>query len=379
MTSQQHPQRPITIAIDASRITKAHHTGTEYYALQLIRHLLESNEAREQPYQFDLYFRDIPENNQLPTSKHVQTHVIPFYRLWTHLRFAKALWHSRPDLTFVPAHTLPFRFPGRAVVTVHDLGFQYFPEAHPTLQRYYLDKTTDYSQQRASVVLADSEATCGDLQRFYGTPRDKIEVVYPGVDAPPMGKIASVRQKYNLPERYFLFVGTLQPRKNIQRIVEAYQRWRHAHPDEGDTGLVLAGQKGWLFDEDWIDGIEGVHLTGFVDEVEKGALYTGAMALVFPSLYEGFGFPVLEAMHCGVSVIASNTSSLPELVGDAGILVDPLNVAEIAGAMDILSWRRDLQDELYFKGMKQASKFRWEIAAEQVLRVFDRVLTGEIG
>jgi glycosyltransferase involved in cell wall biosynthesis len=226
------------------------------------------------------------------------------------------------------------------VVTVHDLGFRYFPQAHPAGQRLYLDWTTRYSARRATLVLADSQATADDLTRFYGTPGEKIRVVYPGVDAtsPPIplqsgeGRIQEIKQKYNLPERYFLFVGTLQPRKNIARIVQAYARWKAANPDDR-AGLALAGGKGWLFDEAWVQGADGVHLTGYVDDADKGVLYAGALALVFPSLYEGFGFPVLEAMHCGTPVIASSTSSLPELVGDAGLLVDPLDVDDIAAAM----------------------------------------------
>ena len=142
--------------------------------------------------------------------------MIPFARAWTHLRFAAELWRDRPDLTWVPAHTLPALFPGRAAVTIHDLGYKLFPQAHPPMQRLYLDLTTRYSAARAAVVLADSQATADDLTRFYGTPASKIRVVYPGVDAPPVGDVAAVRAKYGLPERYFLFLGTLQPRKNIR-------------------------------------------------------------------------------------------------------------------------------------------------------------------
>ena len=266
--------------------------------------------------------------------------VVPFRRAWTHLRFAYEIWKTRPDIIFVPAHTLPFVFPGKSIVTVHDLGYKYFPEAHPLRQHIYLDLTTRFSQGRATYILADSQATADDLGRFYGTPSDKIEVTYPGVDAQPlldtMGDIEEVRQKYDLPERYFLFIGTLQPRKNIQRIVEAFAHWQHQH-DNQNTALVLAGGKGWLFDESWTANVDNVILTGYIDEADKSSLLRGAIALVFPTLYEGFGFPVIEAMHSGTPVIASHRSSLPELVGDAGLLVDPEQVSEIASAMSQLS------------------------------------------
>ena len=159
-----------------------------------------------------------------------------------------------------------------------------------------------------------------------GLQTSKIRVLYPGVDAESLksddDQRAVVRAKYNLPARYFVFLGTLQPRKNIRRLVQAFVQWQRQSGDS-DTHLVLAGGKGWLFDERWLHDATHVKLLGYIDEADKGALLSQALALVYPSLYEGFGFPVIEAMLCGTPVIASKTSSLPELVGDAGILVDP--------------------------------------------------------
>ncbi len=358
------------IAIDASRCTVQRVTGTEHYAIELIRALIRRNTTHD----ITLYFRDQPAPDLFPPSPLVRQRVIPFPRAWTHIRFALEVWRDKPDVTFVPAHTLPVRFPGRAVVTVHDLGFRYFPEAHPAKDRLYLDWTTRYSAQRAQVILADSEATASDLSQFYDVPAAKIRVVYPGVEQPSApeapDELARVRQKYQLPERYFLFLGTLQPRKNIAVIVQAYQRWRREQPDDG-AGLVLAGGKGWLYDETWASDLPGVHLTGYIDHADKGALYTGALALVFPSLYEGFGFPVIEAMRCGLPVIASNTSSLPELVGEAGLLVDPLDVEAIAGAMRRLRTNDTLRDQLRQKGYLQAAAFTWDAAAEQAMNALE--------
>lgn len=341
-------------------------TGTEHYAHQLIHALIQLNTR----HQLTLYFRDTPPAGLLPPSPLVGCRVIPLRRAWTHVRFAAALWRDRPDVTFVPAHTLPLAFPGRAVVTVHDLGFKYFPQAHPAKDRLYLDWTTRYSAARATVVLADSQATADDLTKFYGTLPGKIRVVYPGVDALPIGDVAAVRRKYNLPERYFLFVGTLQPRKNIARLVQAYARWQAAHPADS-AALVLAGGKGWLYDEAWTTGVERVHLPGYVDEADKGALYAGALALVFPSLYEGFGFPVLEAMHCAAPVIASSTSSLPELAGDAALLVDPLDVDAIAAAMGRVTEDAALRQMLRERGAAQVKKFTWDSAAAQALAALE--------
>lgn len=360
--------QPLHIAIDASRTTTARLTGTEHYARQLIHHLIALNDEQAQPHRLTLYFRDTPPPNLFPASAHVQQRVIPLVRAWTHVRFAAAIAQDKPDVTFVPAHTLPVAFWGRAVVTVHDLGYRYFPQAHPRHHRLYLDATTAYSAHRAALVLADSHATAHDLTHFYGTSPDKIRVVYPGVEAPPpdfMRYVAGIRQKYHLPFRYFVFIGTLQPRKNIARLVQAFDIWQDAHQD--GTGLVLAGAQGWLYDEAWVAGINNVHCIGYIADADKAPLLGGAEALIFPSLYEGFGFPVLEAMHCGTPVIASNTSSLPELVGDAGLLVDPLSVHDIAAAMDVLTWKRPLRRILTDKGLVQAQKFNWRRSAHQTL------------
>lgn len=349
------------IAIDASRTTVARVTGTEHYARMLIRHLIPL--ATE--HRLTLYFRDIPSLDLFPAAAHVRRRVIPFARAWTHLRFAAHLMRDRPDVTFVPAHTLPFAFPGRAVVTVHDLGFLHFPDAHLPRDRLYLDLTTRHSARRARLVLADSAATAADLTAFYGTPPDKIRVVYPGVEplrAPGADEMQRVREKYGLPALYFLFLGTLQPRKNIARLVRAYASYRESAGD-GAAGLVLAGGQGWLYDLTWTRGVDGVTQTGYVDDADKPALYHGALALVFPSLYEGFGFPVLEAMHAGVPVIASRTSSLPELVGEAGVLVDPLDVDAIAAAMQRLADDPALRQTLRAQGYQQAARFTWDAAA----------------
>ncbi len=352
------------LAIDASRTTRADPTGTERYARDLIAALI----PLASQHQITLYFRDTPVPGLFPDAPNVTNKVIPFRRAWTHVRLAAALMIDRPDVTFVPAHSLPFLFPGRAVVTIHDLGYKFFPQAHPLKSRLYLDLTTRYSAYRASVVLADSIATASDLTRFYNTRADKVRVVYPGVDAPPIGSLADVRAKFKLPERYFVFVGTLQPRKNIERLAQAFTKVRAEFPD---TGLVLAGAEGWLYDPKWIEGIDGIQVTGYVSDEEKGALLNGAVALTFPSLYEGFGFPVVEAMHAGTAVICSRTSSLPELTGDAALLVDPESVDAIAGAMRKMLTDPALRLKLIAGAKMQAQRFTWQSSAAAALSALE--------
>lgn len=362
----------LTIAIDASRAALARRTGTENYALHLIRALI----AQDTSHRFVLYFRDVPAPGLFPACSHVEQRAIRWPRAWTHLRFALALWRSRPDVTFVPAHTLPLWFPGPAVVTVHDLGYVYFPEAHPALTRRYLDWSTRHSVRRATRILADSLATARDISAHYHVPQHRISLIYPGVDptlAPVRdpARLAAVRQRYGLPERYLLFVGTLQPRKNIARIVRAYAHWRE-ESGVSDVGLVLAGPQGWLYDPLWTAGVPGVVLPGYVADGDVAALYSGALALVFPSLHEGFGFPVLEAMRCGTPVITSNISSLPEVAGEAALLVDPRDIRAIAAAIGRVVSDEALRADLIGRGFQQAASFTWERAAQQTLRVLER-------
>ncbi|MCC6614400.1 MAG: glycosyltransferase family 4 protein [Anaerolineae bacterium] len=375
------------VAIDASRTTVARLTGTERYALELLRALIRQNTQHD----LELYFRDQPAADLFPPSDRVMQHVIPFPRAWTHLRFAASLWQTRPDVTFVPAHTLPLLFPGRGIVTVHDLGYKYFPQAHTPTQRRYLDWSTRYSANRATVILADSQATARDVSRFYGADERKTRVLYPGVTCPypngvvPDELVKAVREKYGLPEHYWLYVGTLQPRKNIGSIAQGYARWKQHHADV-DSALVLAGGRGWLYDPAWTAGIDGVIETGFVDEVDKWALYAGARALLFPSLYEGFGFPVVEALLCGTPVICSNSSSLPELGGD---VVDYVQLPQAGAEISLIelwayvgdqlaAYMERLGDEAYLgsareRRREQARRFNWEMSARDLLAILDDV------
>jgi glycosyltransferase involved in cell wall biosynthesis len=365
------------IAVDASRATVAHRTGTENYALQLIRALV----ALPGDQRFTLYFRDRPPDGLLPTAPNVTQRIIPFKRLWTHLRFAMGLWRDRPDVTFVPAHSLPLFFPGPAVVTVHDLGFRFFPQAHPWPERTYLELTTRFSARRAARILADSAATRDDLTGAYGVDPARVEVVYPGVEGLSRADepaIFRARKKYAIPEHYLLFVGTLQPRKNIRRLVEAFALYLETTGDS-ETVLVLAGKTGWLIDPERdifgqlaLDQRRRVVVTGYVADADIAALYSGARGLVFPSLYEGFGFPVLEAMHCGTPVLCSNTSSLPELAGDAALLVDPNDARALAVGMTTLVGDEARRGELIERGYRQAASFTWQRAAQATLNTLER-------
>jgi glycosyltransferase involved in cell wall biosynthesis len=350
------------LGIDASRTTAARRTGTESYALNLIRAML----AQAARHRVTLYFRDAPPPSLFPEAA---LRVIPFPRVWTHGRLSWEMMAHPPEVLFVPAHVRPLVCPVPAVVTVHDLGYRRFPGAHPLAQRLYLDWSTRFSARRAAHLIADSQATRRDLVQLYAVPDDKITVVYPGRDE-SLGRVdpAAVRAKYNLPERYLLHVGTLQPRKNLLRLIEA------ANHQSPVSSLVLAGRPGWLAQPILAAArAAGVRVLDGVPDEDLAGLYSGAAAFVFPSLYEGFGFPVLEAMACGTPVICANTSSLPEVAGEAALTVDPLDAGALAAAIARVLADSALRDSLIAKGYEQIKRFAWERAAREALAILERV------
>lgn len=376
------------IGIDASRAAVARRTGTETYSLHLIRALL----AAAPEHRFRLYTNAAPPaglfGRELAPAQ-AEIRAMPFPRLWTHVRLSAEMLARPPDLLFVPAHVLPLVHPRRSVVTVHDLGYRAYPEAHRPADRRYLDWSTRWNAHQATAVLADSAATRADLVAAYGVSPAKVYVVHLGRDetlAPveDPGRVADICQKCGIAgPGYLLYVGTLQPRKNLARIIEAFARVAD-RPAAAGLQLVLAGGKGWLFEQMRLPeqaerlGLAGrVLFPGYVADADLPALFSGARAFVYPSLYEGFGIPVLEAGACGVPVITSNTSSLPEVAGDpaagpggaAALLVDPHDVDAIAEAMQRVLTDDALRAELVRRGQENLKRFSWEKCARETLAV----------
>jgi glycosyltransferase involved in cell wall biosynthesis len=371
------------IGIDASRAARGQRTGTEAYALHLIRALIPL--AAERDHTLRLYFNAPPAPDLFPAAPHVTLLVMPLRRMWTHARLGHELRSRPPDVFFTPAHVIPVGIRCPSVATVHDLGYEHFPEAHPRRQLAYLRWSTRHNARVARRVIADSRATADDLTALYGTAPNKIAVVYPGVD-PNLRRVsdpaalAATAAKYAIPQPYLLYLGTLQPRKNLVRLVEAFAG-SGLHKD--GCALVLAGRAGWLA-EPLLAAVgalppavrERVYLPGYVDEADKAALLSGATALVFPSLYEGFGFPILEAQACGVPVVCAGTSSLPEVAGDAALRVDPLDVAVMAAALRRVAGEAGLREALIAKGYDNLARFRWEEAAARTLALLEAAGSG---
>jgi glycosyltransferase involved in cell wall biosynthesis len=356
------------IGIDASRAIAAHPTGTEVYSRQLIQALLEL----ASPHRFRLYFREPPTAGSFAKA---DQSTISFPRLWTHLRLSWEMVLRPPDVLFVPAHVLPIVHPRASLVTIHDLGYLHFPEAHPRLQRLYLDLSTRWNARTATHILADSEATKADLVAQYAAHPGKISVAYPGYDSTlaPVDDPVKMKTKarYGITGDYFLYLGTLQPRKNLARVIDAFAAI------ETKAVLVLAGKRGWLYDDLFNQvsrlGLEKrVLFPGYVLEEDKAALLSGALAFVFPSLYEGFGLPVLEAQTCGCPVITSTTSSLPEVAGDGALLVDPHDDSAITAALRRIATEPALREMLTKCGFANARRFSWVACAQTVLDAIER-------
>jgi glycosyltransferase involved in cell wall biosynthesis len=286
------------------------------------------------------------------------------------------LYHATEHLLLPLRHV-----PG--VLTVHDLIFRLFPEHHKRLNFWYLNATMPLYCRRARAIISVSEATKRDLVRLYGVPAARIAVVHeaaaPHFTPPTQGEIERVRARFGLPERYLLRVGTLEPRKNLERLLDALLELRRCEPD---ARLVIAGSKGWLY-EGFFRRLEAlglgnaVQLTGRVTDADLPAVYGGAVLLIEPSLYEGFGLPVLEAMACGTPVVCSNAGSLPEVGGDAARYLDAHHSQAMAGAIRAVWCDRALQDAMRQAGLKRAAQFSWGRAARETLAVYERVLGGD--
>jgi glycosyltransferase involved in cell wall biosynthesis len=290
---------------------------------------------------------------------------------WLAWRYDLALLHSMAFVT-------PWLAPCPTVVTVYDLSFMHYPDSFPRGQYLYLRSQTARSVAQARRVIAISESGRQDVHHFFGVPLAQIDVVYPGVGDEyrpfPSTTIQQFRQQKDLPDRFILHVGTLQPRKNIPVLLQALARL-----PQSDVHLVLVGGKGWLFAEifrlvESLNLQERVIFTGYAPADELPLWYNAADVLVFPSLYEGFGMPIVEAMACGTPVIAADTASLPEAVGEAGLLFGAEAVEELVDRLTAVLHDPDLAATMQAQGLRQAQKFSWQQAGTQTAETYQRAL-----
>ncbi len=363
--------------------------GIHQYIAQVLRHL-PPNEGMD----YTIFSQHHPDFMERPD-------FAPRTSRWpTERRIVRILWEQvawpylarKTDLLHSMAFVTPILTRRPTIVTVYDLSFIHFPDRFPRLQRQYLTTMNRRSCRRARHIITISESGRQDVHNFFGVPLERISVVYPGVDAMyrplPKEDVAAFRQAKGLPKYFLLHVGTLQPRKNIPTLLKSFARIQkdaacpphdsmQGAEQDTDLHLVLAGGNGWMFDEIFhlVEqlGIEKrVHFTGYVPDDELSLWYNTATAFVFPSVYEGFGMPVVEAMACGTPVIASNASSIPEAAGTAARLFAPQDVDGLAEAITAVIQSPPLQQKMKQEGLQQASKFSWERAGEETAVVYQR-------
>jgi glycosyltransferase involved in cell wall biosynthesis len=302
--------------------------------------------------------------------------------LWEQSAQPWGAWRKKLDLLHVPVNVGPIIVPCPVVVTIHDLSFYLYPELFQPAQRTYLQHMTRQTVTRAARVIAISENTRADIVRILGVSEDQVAVIPLGLDAEmrPVAQrepIEALRQRRGLPEHMLLFLGTLEPRKNITTLLEAYALlrrqpgWVHR--------LVIAGGKGWYYDAIYATaerlGLrDDVLFAGFVPQEELPLWYNAAEVFVYPSLYEGFGWPTLEAMACGTPVVASNTSALPEVVGDAGLLVDPHDAQALATAIASVAQDPARAASLRQAGLARAQQYSWYDTAHKTCQLYHQVL-----
>jgi len=395
------------VGIDIRALLEGRYTGVEEYTTNLLRHLFKIDKNNRyllfssgKKYANSLALSSLHSNSAY-ANRHMRIKHFSISNRVLNLSFK---CFGRPfidkllngvDVFWAPnINLVPTSKGCKKVVTFHDLSFVRHPEFF-SLKRRFWHKFINPRRlaQEADTIIAVSESTKQDLVELYKVKPGKIKVIYSGVDTrykiftPPLAeggardtryKTKKIKNKYHLPNKFILYLGTIEPRKNLIGLIKAYEilmkKFLIPNSKFLIPKLVIAGTKGWLYE----NILKTVHqskyskdiiFTGFIENEDKPYLYNLASLFVYPSFYEGFGFPPLEAMACGVPAITSNVSSLPEIVGDAGIMVDPYKPGELAWAMEMILSDEKLCQRLSEKGIEQAKKFSWEKCAENTLRV----------
>ena len=312
-------------------------------------------------------------------SKNWKYKVIKPRKLWTQIGLPLALYSQRlrPKVFFTPSHYAPRFSPVPTAISIMDVAYLRFPELFTKHDLYQLTNWTKYSVRQAKRIFTISESSKNDIINQYHISPEKVVVTYPGIKILKRKNknenMEELKKKFNISRNYVLFVGTLQPRKNVARLIDAFAKLRNE-----DLDLVLVGKKGWLYEEileapKKFNVADKVKFLDFVSDEDLPGLYQNALVYVLPSLYEGFGLPVLEAMKYGCPVITSNISSLPEAGGDAAVYVDPTDSNDIAKKIEEVISNESLRESMIEKGYMQIKKFDWKKTAGQTLEVLEEI------
>ncbi|NWJ45982.1 MAG: glycosyltransferase family 4 protein [Chloroflexi bacterium] len=361
--------------------------GVSRYTELLINNLAELDREDEfiiytAPGQQPPGFAEAP-NFRLAIS-HLPTVRPPVRIGWEQFLAPSILLKDRPALLHCPVNVVPLAAPCPTVLTIHDLGFLRFPERYKTAKRLYLTTATKLSAKRAAHIITDAEAIRQEVIELLKVPPHKVTAIPLAADQrfkpiTDTAQLEAFRREKELPARFVLYVGTLEPRKNLPLLLQGFARLRHEQPHTvKGVELVLGGGKGWMYEEIFrlvreLGLAEITRFPGYISDADLPLWYNIADVMVYPSLYEGFGFPPLEAMSCGTPVITSNTSSLPEVVGDAGITITPTDDRELAHALARILTEPGLSEDLRRRGLAQAARFNYRETARRTLEVYRQV------
>lgn len=367
------------IGIDANEANVVTRVGISEYAYQILTKLYEFRSENKNDYSYTIYLKSNPLDHLPKSTSWWKYKVVKPAKLWTQIGLPIHLVTTtkKPDVFLTLTHYGPrfSRIP--TIVSVMDLSYLHFPETFRKNDLYQLTKWTEYSVKKAKKVITISNSSKNDIIKYYKVKEDKVKVVYLGLKNLSMNEPSEKElSEFGVNKKFILFVGTLQPRKNITRLIEAFSKLSDNLKDEHQ--LVVIGKKGWLY-EDILSSPEKFHVSDkvlFLDYVSDDDLpnfYKKAELFVLPSLYEGFGLPVLEAMRYGCPVVTSNVSSLPEAGGDAALYFKPEDVDDIKNTIEKVLTDKSLKEKMIEKGRDHYKKFTWEKAAKEVLGAIEEV------
>jgi glycosyltransferase involved in cell wall biosynthesis len=371
----------MTIGIDIRVLTRGARTGVEEYTINLLNFLLPLDKKIKYKLFYNAY-RKAKLNYPWTNLDNVE---IKKFRFPNRALFFSNRWTSRPkidrllngvDVFFNPHFFVaPISNSCKKVVTFHDLSFELYPEFFSRSKRIWqkILMNAKNEAQKADRIIAVSNSTKQDLIDFYKIPEEKIQVIYSGIEQNLKKdisdeRILKVKKKYRLPDKFILYFGTIEPRKNLVGLIKAFEKLNTQYK------LVIAGEKGWLYKDVFKAARQSpfsseIIFTGFVNSNDKPYLYSLASLFVYPSFYEGFGFPPLEAMACKTPTITSKFSSLPETVGKTAIMIDPYDIDEFACAMNLALKDENLREKLKKQGIEQVKKFNWQKCTQETLEV----------
>ena len=375
------------IGIDIRTLMDAEYSGVPEYTLNLIKEILRLDSDNEYKLFYNS-FADLEhrisnfEGNNLEIIKTSYPNKIFNYLFQKIFKWPKIDKLLDVDIFFMPhINFVSISSNAKKIITIHDLSFLRYPDFF-SLRKNIWHKLVNIKKLLKSfdIVVAVSENTKKDLIELCDVPAEKIKVIYSGIDndykkIEDREKLEETKKKYSLPDKFILFLATLEPRKNIDGLIKSFDRFQNKYPQFNDYELIIAGGKGWkgkkLF-EAWQTAKhkDKIKFLGYVDREDKKYLYNLASLFVYPSFYEGFGFPPLEAMASGVPVITSNSSSLPEIVRDKAVLVNPYDISEISGAIFQMLSRKDLQKQISERSLGHAKNFSWEKSAREYIGLF---------